>query len=252
VQLKLTFTNHLSSTLNTKSKQFTPMAAASSIPLNQRPTLIKPPLPTPSHGSSGAVFSLTCSTVINAPLTTILTTLLDTRTYPAWNDFVTSITIGSQPAAPSSPPACLADSPVLGLETTLQKGTSYTLHVTMDTKTKLMFGKNVDTAIVCSVLEDFERDDGRPGVRVAWGLDSWAPGFMLKTERVQELVDVGGGAVEYRCFETFYGVLASTVRSFVGESLKAGFGAWMDGLKAYAEKAAQGSEQPTSTDPTVS
>ncbi|KAH6894146.1 hypothetical protein B0T10DRAFT_239538 [Thelonectria olida] len=228
------------------------MAAASPIPLNQRPTIVKPPLPTPSHGSAGAVFSLTCSTVINAPLTTILTSLLDTRAYPDWNAFVTSISIRSQPSAPASPPACLADSPVLGLETTLQKGTSYTLHVKMDTKTNLFVGKNVDTTVVCSVLEDFERDDGQPGVRVAWSLDSWTPGFMLKTERVQELVDVGGGAVEYRCFETFYGMLASTVRSFVGDSLQTGFGQWMDSLKAHAEKAAHESEQPTSTDPTVS
>ncbi|KAI5464573.1 hypothetical protein BGZ63DRAFT_378062 [Mariannaea sp. PMI_226] len=217
--------------------------ATPDIPLNQRPKLMKPTLETPSHGSGG-VFSLVCSTTINAPLAVITSALLDTRSYPVWNSFVSKISINSQPPAAAStpPPACLVGSSVLELETTLQKGTNFILHVSMDSKAKFQaITKNFDPPIVCTVLEDIERD-GRPGVRVAWRLAGWMPGPVLKSERVQELVDVGGGVVEYRCWETFYGMLAYTVKSVVGESIMSGFGAWMDGLKEHSEKLAQEAE----------
>lgn len=90
-----------------------------------------------------------------------------------------------------------------------------------------------------SALEDFEHD-GRPGVRAAWKLDSWLPGFMLRSECVHEFVEVEDGVVHHRCWETFYGLLASVVRSSVGKSLIDGFGRWDRGLKEHSEKQVQG------------
>lgn len=207
---------------------------ASSIPVNQRPTILKTPLETPTHGSGG-VFTITCSTVIAAPLTTIITTLLDTRTYPSWNAFVPNIYINKQPDSSPIPLACLVGGDIIGLRTTLQLGTDVTLDVHLDPDNK---GKTNQTNVVVSLLEGFERE-GRQGVRVAWKTGGWMPGFVLRCERVQEFLEVGNGTVEYRCWETMYGLLASTVNSFVGKSLEWGFGAWMDGLKEYSEKDAQ-------------
>ncbi|KAF7555865.1 hypothetical protein G7046_g6441 [Stylonectria norvegica] len=199
--------------------------------LNQRPTIVQPALETPTHGPGG-VFTITCSTTIHAPLTTILTTLLDTRTYPSWNAFCPSVSITHQPT-PSPPlPACLAATPITDLPTTLRLGTDFTLDVHLDPHNSY---KRSKTTLVVSVLEEFERD-GRKGVRLAWRTTGWMPGMVLKAERVQELTEVGEGIVEYRCWETMYGALASTVKAFVGKSLEWGFGAWMDGLKEFSEK----------------
>lgn len=213
----------------TKSDQM-----ASSIPINQRPAILKTPLETPTHGSGG-VFTITCSTVIAAPLTTIITTLLDTRTYPSWNAFVPNICINKQPASFPVPPACLVGRDIIGLPTTLQLGTDCTLDVHLDPDNE---SKTNQTNIGVSLLEDFEHE-GRQGVRVAWRTGGLMPRFALRCERVQEFLDVGHGTVEYRCWETMYGLLASMVNSVVGKSLEWGFGAWMDGLKEYSEKEAQ-------------
>lgn len=207
---------------------------ASSIPVNQRPTILKTPLETPTHGSGG-VFTITCSTIIAAPLVTIITALLDTRTYFLWNAFVPNIYINKQPDLSPIPPACLVGRDIIGLPTTLQLGTDVTLDVHLDPDNE---SKTNQTNVVVSLLEGFEHE-GCQGVRVAWKTGGWMPGFALRCERVQEFLEVGNGTVEYRCWETMYGLLASTVNSFVGKSLEWGFGAWMDGLKEYSEKEAQ-------------
>lgn len=204
---------------------------ASYIPLNQRPTFLPSPVETPAHGSGG-VFTLSCSATIAAPLRTILETLLDTRSYPAWNAFVPSISISKQPDSPPPFPECLSGSEIVGLDTTLQKGTEFVLDVHLDPNNAR---KRSPTALVLSILEDFE-SEGRHGVRVAWKTGGWTPGFLLRTERIQEFLETGDGIVEYRCWETMYGLLASTVRYVVGNNLIWGFGAWMDGLKEYSEK----------------
>ena len=97
--------------------------------------------------------------------------------------------------------------------------------------------KRDKTSVTVSILADFECE-GRKGVRVAWRTRGWMPGFALRSERVQEFLEAGHGVVEYRCWETMYGLLAPTVRWYVGKKLEWGFGVWMDGLKEYSEKQA--------------
>ena len=211
---------------------------AFSIPLNQRPIILKTPLETPSHGSGG-VFTILCSTTIAAPLATILTTVLDTRAYPLWNAFVPNVFINKQPVSPSQPPQHLAGSDIIGLDTTLQLGTDFTLDVHLGPDDA---SKRSKTTCVVSILEDFEHE-GHKGVRVAWKTGGRMPGFALRCERVQEFVEVSDGLVEYRCWETMYGLLASTVDWYVGKSLEWGFGAWMDGLEEHSEKQARGDRE---------
>lgn len=83
----------------------------------------------------------------------------------------------------------------------------------------------------------------RRGLRVAWAASGF-PGFLLRSERVQEFVEVegvdGGARCEYFCWETFYGLLAPVVRLSVGGKLEVAFRAWMDGLKKFVEERGKG------------
>jgi hypothetical protein len=81
----------------------------------------------------------------------------------------------------------------------------------------------------------------RKGWRIAWKQrpSLLMPGWMLRSERVQEFVEVGGGEggpeTEYRCWETFYGPLAPVVKLAAGKQVQRGFDAWAEGLKAKVE-----------------
>lgn len=65
------------------------------------------------------------------------------------------------------------------------------------------------------------------------------PEWLLRSERVQEFIEItgpdGAPATAYKCWETFYGVLAPTVRLTVGKKLENGFEAWGKDLAARAE-----------------
>lgn len=79
----------------------------------------------------------------------------------------------------------------------------------------------------------------RKGWRIAWRQRAslLMPGWMLRSERVQEFVEVAGGSeTEYHCWETFYGVLAPVVRLAAGAQVEKGFDVWQVGLKGRAEK----------------
>lgn len=118
-------------------------------------------------------------------------------------------------------------------------------------------------ALEVSVLEPIDEEDEpsaaaagggrrrRRGWRIAWrqrhGL--LKPPAMLRSERVQEFVEVAAGdgdgddsppQTEYRCWETFYGLLGPVVRLAVGGQLERGFDAWLRGLKERVEKTGQG------------
>jgi hypothetical protein len=101
-------------------------------------------------------------------------------------------------------------------------------------------------ALEVSVLEPIDEDDDgtrRKGWGIAWRqrASMLMPGFMLRSERVQEFVEVDGGAgTEYRCWETFYGLLAPVVRLAAGKQVEKGFDAWLVGLKGRVEKGGVG------------
>jgi hypothetical protein len=253
-----------------------------SIPPDQRPVRSSSPVETPTFGPGGN-HSIICSTTIRAPISTVLTALLDTRTYPAWNRFCPRITIDSQPppapanshnpagkdAASSPAPALPADinvdPSVADLPTTLRRDTAFTEDVHLNPAAPPSNGRDIAQPLRVTLLEEFRTGDGRRGVRLAWCTRGrWiSPSFVLKSERVQELVekrattaeeeeegDGGGGAVgkvEYICWETFYGVLGPVVSAVVGKTLLKGFAAWMDGLKEYAEKQVGHAETETTS-----
>lgn len=84
----------------------------------------------------------------------------------------------------------------------------------------------------------------RTGFRIAWKTRPtlFMPNRMLRCERVQEFVQVypPSGTLDepetaYRCWETFYGVLAPVVKAAAGNQIMRGFDVWMEGLKKRAE-----------------
>lgn len=145
----------------------------------------------------------------------------------AWNRFCRNCTIDSQPNR--------------DVPSKLQLGTQFTFDVHLnpdepDSKP----GQAI--ALEVSVLEAIDEDgtDGcRKGWRIAWRQrpSILMPGFMLRSERVQEFVEVNGGSeTEYHCWETFYGLLAPVVKLAAGKQVEKGFDAWLAGLKGRVEK----------------
>ncbi|KAK4691832.1 hypothetical protein P7C71_g5255, partial [Lecanoromycetidae sp. Uapishka_2] len=178
-----------------------------------------PPIPTPHWGAQPSpAFTVRATTTISAPPKVILDTLLETSTWPKWNNFV--------------PRATLKSSPSSSYDTRLRPDTLFTEHVDM-------FGNGKPSGVVRMVLLmtalDEVSEDGKVGFRAVWlgkGYPSWA----LRTERVHEVYQKDGeeGTV-YDVFETFSGPVAWAVRVFVGGALVKRFGQWNGELKAFVE-----------------
>ena len=160
--------------------------------------------------------------------------MLKPSTWPQWNTFVPLATITEYPSSSSSIPAGLDLKSDVETEEALVPETLVTFDVHMNLDTKLTNRQS----ILVTRLEGL--DGQRKGFRVAWKAEGF-PNFLLRSERVQEFVEVegeGGVACEYFCWETFYGLLAPVLRLSVGGKLEAAFGAWMEGLKRFAESRA--------------
>lgn len=85
-------------------------------------------------------------------------------------------------------------------------------------------------------LEQFERK-GRVGVRLAWRIRGKIASLLTRSERVQEFIPTEDPNVtEYTCWETYYSILASTMKNLYQKQLEDGYGRTMDGMKQYAEK----------------
>ncbi|KFH47005.1 hypothetical protein ACRE_021830 [Hapsidospora chrysogenum ATCC 11550] len=230
--------------LNTLSSSTPVPSIGESIPPEQQPRIVSPALKTPSYPNANGI-TMVYSTTIRAPLQTVACLLLDARTYPQWNAFCPGVTITSQPKSTAPLPACLAADPVLASiannHTTLRDGTAFNFNVSMDATGQPR--KRGSPTMKVSLLEQFERPDGRVGVRIAWKMKGIAAKLLLRSERVQELVpavaDDGKPCVEYVSWDTYYGMLTGGVNSYYGKQIEAGCTAWMGGLKAYAEERAQ-------------
>ncbi|KAJ4298678.1 hypothetical protein N0V88_003709 [Collariella sp. IMI 366227] len=104
--------------------------------------------------------------------------------------------------------------------THLQLGTQFTFDVHLDPSEPSSAPPGQAIALEVSVLEPIipdNDDNGRKGWRIAWKQRAsvFQPGWVLRSERVQEFVEDGEGGTEYECYETFYGVLAPVVRMAV-------------------------------------
>ena len=181
-----------------------------------------PPIPTPHWGSqSGSSFTVRATTTINTLPQPVLDALLDTSTWPQWNNFVPRCSITT----------ATKDS------NRLHPGTLFTEHVDMAGRGRSTI---VKMKLLMSSLDELH-EPTRRGFKVVW-LGKGYPDWALRTERVHEIYEetVGGGTV-YDVYETFSGPLAWFVKFFVGATLVKRFGQWNGELKAFVEGGREGS-----------
>ncbi|KAK3298494.1 uncharacterized protein B0H64DRAFT_76521 [Chaetomium fimeti] len=218
-----------------------------------------PPIPTLSYGSGGS-FTISCSARIAATPRACLDVIVKSSEYPKWNRFCRKCTIDSQPnPQPQQPQQQPQQDEEDNLQ--LQLGTQFTFDVHLDPSEPDTTKPGQAVALEVSALEPINDEEDpqepghrRKGWRIAWRQrpSLMMPAWMLRSERVQEFVEVAvdggdgdgdgsgtGTETEYRCWETFYGVLAPVVRMAAGKQVERGFDAWLEGLKGLAEGGGQ-------------
>ncbi|ROW10437.1 hypothetical protein VMCG_01823 [Cytospora schulzeri] len=185
------------------------------VPRDCRGSIAPQPIATPTYGPGGA-FTVRSSINISAPPDTVLAILRDHSKWPEWNRFVRKVTIKSDPAP-----------------NMIEMDTAMTFDVHMDPTDPGSAPTKMDMLV--TILEPYEVEGEKRGWRIAWKPTSH-PTWLLRSERVQEIVDDGHGNTEYTCWETMYGPLAYVVKLAVGGKLEKAFQCWGEDLKKRAEE----------------
>lgn len=96
---------------------------------------------------------------------------------------------------------------------------------------------------VATLVEDLKlAKDGHSTpciTRIRWSLDNAAistPGFLLKSERTNEIEEAPDGTTVYRTWQTFGGLAARIVRSKFEAALRDRLADWCRDLKAWCER----------------
>lgn len=163
--------------------------------------------------------------------------ILDIGNWGKWNTFVPACVV----TTPSTSPTPYPDGLGGGKEGWIKKGDSMAMSINMSglplssltpsSIDKLM--KNPEFVTVIAALDE-EREEGRKGYRVCWEGKN-APPWVLRCERVQEVVEIGEGRCEWVTWESFGGFGAGVVRWTQGGKLESRFGDWGRDLKAWCE-----------------
>ncbi|KAL9593766.1 MAG: hypothetical protein Q9219_007397 [cf. Caloplaca sp. 3 TL-2023] len=186
--------------------------------------LLRSPIPTPHWGlpQSSSAFTVNVITTINAPPSVVLNNLLDTSTYPLWNNFVPRVVVLQQdPSINPSPHTAQY----------LHQGTLFTEHVDMSGN-----GKPSGLVRMRLLMTHLEQTDngGHMAYQVVW-LGKGYPDWALRSERVHVVIGNEEGGCKYHVWETFSGPLAVLVRVFVGRRLVERFLQWNAELKGFSE-----------------
>ncbi|KAJ8583912.1 hypothetical protein M405DRAFT_747879 [Rhizopogon salebrosus TDB-379] len=165
--------------------------------------------------SSNGVFSVSASSLINAPREVVWEVLMDWKSYKEWNPFVRDqrITDARKNHLPDETP---------------REGCHLHIH---PVNIPPSFG---DKWFPSSAFERITALD-HENYRTAW-VNIDMPHWLLNAERWQVLVEVEGGRTRYETIEVFGGLLAYLIKIFVGNGLKKGFIAMAEGLKHRAEQ----------------
>ncbi|KAF9526005.1 hypothetical protein CPB83DRAFT_858490 [Crepidotus variabilis] len=168
---------------------------------------------------SDYVFSVTGSSLIDAPREKVWSILMDLPTYSEWNTFVYLITLTDASKTP------LADqTPAVG------KHLYTEVHMA-----RPKVGKPTGIFTTGSAFVTIDSLD-HANFQVSWSTADM-PYFLLHTTRWQSLsVDENTGQTKYTTTECFGGFLAYLVQFFVGSKLRVGFQAAATSLKARAEQ----------------
>ncbi|KAI1364843.1 hypothetical protein F5Y08DRAFT_197485 [Xylaria arbuscula] len=216
------------------------------------------PIPVPTYGAGGN-FTVACTTEIAGSALSCLEKVLDLPHYGTWNTFIPRAEVLLKPG-PTDQTSSSHDAPKLPPE--VQALISRPGFISPGARIKfeaVMSGSSSRSVeLEVSFLETFTPNeheagdgdgDGHPigdakgtrttingtAYRVAWK-GTFTPGFMLRSERVQEFVEyvAADGSVwtRYSNWETFGGLLGYVLPR---EQIVAGFQKWTTGLKEAVE-----------------
>ncbi|EKG13904.1 Polyketide cyclase/dehydrase [Macrophomina phaseolina MS6] len=177
-----------------------------------------------------SVFNPTASATISAPPEKVFALLLDRTTWPRWNTFIPRADVVSTDSSSSAPAATNSDDRNLQLGQTLK----FTVQARVFGSLRTVPGGSMEVVNILSAPDD----GGERGVwRVGWAQsEKMMPGWMMRTQRVNEVVaDEAGGCI-YRTYMTFDGPMAYVVKWVTGWLIQDGLVMWAEGLKAEAEK----------------
>ncbi|OBT79212.1 hypothetical protein VF21_01731 [Pseudogymnoascus sp. 05NY08] len=198
------------------------------LPEGKTSTLVRAPVPTPLFlDESTLSFTVHARIHIAVPPIVVLRALLDTGSWPRWNNFIPAVQIYNGGTPVSALPEA---SEILG------PGALFTMFVNMSGKSEEERGpveKLRKSNEYLSIVEELvpQREQGRKGWRIVWNADGH---FMLKADRVQEIVETEAGC-EYVTWESFGGMMAPVVRLAVGGQLIDRFADQGRDLKEWCE-----------------
>ncbi|KAI1461390.1 hypothetical protein F4805DRAFT_280870 [Annulohypoxylon moriforme] len=169
-------------------------------------------LTTPTYGTDGAIFTVCSELLITASPLAVYNAILDFKSYPHWNAFITDI------ALPSN---------VISTPEDLYVGMSMTF-----TSTGLIGDLNTTSTEVLTLFDA----SGSSGYLInAWRYDDGVDGVSARAEHPNVLVDLGNGSTRYLSYETYYAGLSTGAIALLKGQLKDEFDVQAQDLKAYVE-----------------
>lgn len=171
-------------------------------------------LPTPTYGDAGGKFSVCAQQDINAPAQAVYDTLIDFKSYPAWNTFAFQIDVPADVTA--TPQDVYVGMPIVQHTT----GLVPIINTTDD--------------LIVSVLDD---DSSQGYLMPAWKSNTTFLGVLLPTEHNNILTNLGAGGTRYVSYQTFYEdeLGLENVELLLRGNLQSGFEQQGDDLKTYME-----------------
>ncbi|KAI5921576.1 hypothetical protein F4810DRAFT_712400 [Camillea tinctor] len=195
-----------------------PYASLTCPPPHSPPSLL---LPTPSYGSTGAVFGICTSVLVSAPARLIYAALLDFSAYDRWNTFIVSVAL---------PP---------GVNSTLppgqRPGVYPGMRMTLISSGILGSGLHSTSEEVITVLSDNNSSSTEGYLLAAWRYDDLLSGLGSRAEHPTVLVDLGNGTTRMLSYETYYEGLFTGTVALLQDVLQERFEAQARDLKAYVE-----------------
>lgn len=180
----------------------------------------------------GGLFSAYASTNINASPETVYRAILKVGDYNKWNTFVRDVTITQNPNPHQRRDGSTNDK-------RMSSDTRMIFHVAMSGDPSSL----TSSREVCTAAQPLKlAKDGHQApciTRVRWSLDNAAistPGFLLRSERTNEIEEASDGTTIYRTWQSFSGPIARIVRYKFEDVLKERLSDWCRDLKQWCEQ----------------
>jgi hypothetical protein len=184
--------------------------------------------PRPSPTVPSPTFSVLGHTIINAPPAAVYDALLDLPNYRNWNTFIPSAEL-------KKPGSTKPDNK--NTTTHMHTGAVFEFTVKMKPNSDSLT-KSTEICTLAEPLKTSSPEKPFPVTTATWIYDvSGIPllKYLLWSEHVNEIIDLGDGRTEYVHWEAFGGALATPMKWFAANDLARAFRDWPEELKVYVE-----------------